>query len=108
MTNEPVNILAKQVMSPESFAALGGGEVAYVRPLNAEEAKGLFPQMPQVTPNLELWALRQPRGGGHECAGARSGDGEPALAAGTNPRTGAGDPAGRQAASGVAPSVRTE
>jgi len=57
MTNEPVNILAKQVMSPESFAALGGGEVAYVRPLNAEEAKGLFPQMPQVTPNLELWAL---------------------------------------------------
>jgi hypothetical protein len=57
MTNEPVNILAKQVMSPESFAALGGGEVAYVRPLNAEEARGLFPQMPQVTPNLELWAL---------------------------------------------------
>jgi hypothetical protein len=57
MTNEPVNILAKQVMSPESFAALGGGEVAYVRPLNAEEARGLFPQMPQVTPHLELWAL---------------------------------------------------
>ena len=57
MTNEPVNILAKQVMSPESFAALGGGEVAYVRPLKAEEARDLFPQMPQVTPNLELWAL---------------------------------------------------
>ncbi len=47
----------KQVMSPESFAALGGGRIAYVRPLNPDEAKDLFPQMPQVVPELELWAL---------------------------------------------------
>ncbi len=57
MTNEFATVTAKKVMSPESFAALGGGRIAYVRPLNADEAKGLFPQMPQVVPELELWAL---------------------------------------------------
>jgi len=44
-------------MSDESFAALGGGRIAYVKPLKADDARGLFPQMPQVTPDLELWAL---------------------------------------------------
>jgi hypothetical protein len=44
-------------MSPESFAQLGGGRIAYVRPLNATEAKDMFPQMPQTIPDLELWAL---------------------------------------------------
>jgi hypothetical protein len=44
-------------MSDESFAALGGGRIAYVKPLRADDARGLFPQMPQVTPDLELWAL---------------------------------------------------
>ena len=57
MTNESTIADRKQVMSPESFAALGGGRIAYVRPLNPDEAKDLFPQMPQVVPDLELWAL---------------------------------------------------
>ena len=57
MTNESMIASGRQVMSPDSFAALGGGRIAYVRPLNPEEAKGLFPQMPAVVPNLELWAL---------------------------------------------------
>lgn len=57
MTNESTNAAPKQVMSPESFAALGGGRIAYVRPLNADEAKELFPQMPAVVPHLALWAL---------------------------------------------------
>jgi hypothetical protein len=47
----------KTVMTPEKFAGLGGGRIAYVRPLKAEEARGLFPSMPQLAPNLELWAL---------------------------------------------------
>jgi hypothetical protein len=47
----------KNIMSKEVFAGLGGGRIAYVRPLRAEEAKGLFPQMPQLAPGLELWAL---------------------------------------------------
>ena len=47
----------KETMSPEIFAGLGGGRIAYVRPLNADEARGLFPTMPPVAPGLELWAL---------------------------------------------------
>jgi hypothetical protein len=47
----------KVLMSPEVFAGLGGGRLAYVRPLNADEARGMFPQMPPVAPGLELWAL---------------------------------------------------
>ena len=47
----------KIVMSPEVFAGLGGGRIAYVRPINADQARGMFPSMPPVAPGLELWAL---------------------------------------------------
>ena len=57
MTDETTTAAPRHVMSPESFAALGGGRIAYVRPLNPDEAKGLFPQMPAVVPDLALWAL---------------------------------------------------
>jgi hypothetical protein len=44
-------------MSDEDFAGIGGGKIAYVRALNAEQARGMFPQIPNLAPNLELWAL---------------------------------------------------
>jgi hypothetical protein len=47
----------KQVMPPANFAVLGGGKIAYVRPMMSDEAKDLFPGMPPVTPGLKLWAL---------------------------------------------------
>jgi hypothetical protein len=47
----------KQVMSPETLANLGGGQVAYVRSLKSDEARNLFPSMPAVASGLELWAL---------------------------------------------------
>jgi hypothetical protein len=47
----------KTLMTPETFAGLGGGRIAYVRPLNSDEARGMFPSMPPVAPGLELWAL---------------------------------------------------
>ena len=47
----------KNLMTPENFAGLGGGRIAYVRPLNADQARGMFPSMPKVAPGLELWAL---------------------------------------------------
>ncbi len=49
--------IQKTVMPPEVFAGLGGGRIAYVRPINADQARGMFPEMPQVAPGLELWAL---------------------------------------------------
>ncbi|WP_421725216.1 DUF1150 family protein [Bauldia sp.] len=47
----------RQVISPAVLAGLGGGKIAYVRSFRSEEAKELFPQLPQVAPELELWAL---------------------------------------------------
>jgi hypothetical protein len=44
-------------LSPEAFAVLGGGEIAYVKPILSEEVKGLFPQAPQLAPGLKLFAL---------------------------------------------------
>jgi hypothetical protein len=52
-----MNNVEKNLMSDENFAGLGGGKIAYVRPLKVEEARGLFPQMPTLAPGLELWAL---------------------------------------------------
>jgi hypothetical protein len=49
--------MTKLTMTPETLAGLGGGRIAYIRPLNPSEAKSLFPQMPSVAADLELWAL---------------------------------------------------
>jgi hypothetical protein len=44
-------------MTPETFAGLGGGRIAYVRSMRSEEVKNLFPNVPPIAPGLELWAL---------------------------------------------------
>lgn len=50
MTNE------KQI-TPETLAGLGGGRIAYLRPMRSEEIKSLFPDVPPIAPGLDLWAL---------------------------------------------------
>ena len=47
----------RTVVTPEALAVLGGGRIAYVRAFTGGEARGLFPQMPEVSPDLRLWAL---------------------------------------------------
>jgi hypothetical protein len=47
----------KNLMSEENFAGLGGGRIAYVRAIKAEDARKFFPSLPPVAPGLELWAL---------------------------------------------------
>lgn len=44
-------------LTPEAFAVLGGGEIAYVKPVLSENVKGLFPQAPQLAPGIKLFAL---------------------------------------------------
>jgi hypothetical protein len=44
-------------LTPEAFAVLGGGEIAYVKPVLSEDVKGLFPQAPQLAPGIKLFAL---------------------------------------------------
>ena len=51
------NTSIHRVMSPEAFAVLGGGKIAYVRPISSEEVRELFPQAPHLAPGLKLFAL---------------------------------------------------
>jgi hypothetical protein len=44
-------------LTPEAFAVLGGGEIAYVRPIRSEEVNKLFPQAPSLAPGLKLFSL---------------------------------------------------
>ncbi len=43
---------------PEAvFEQLGDGQIAYVRPIQSEDAQSLFPDAPKLTPGQLLWAL---------------------------------------------------
>ncbi len=44
-------------LTPQEFAHLGGGAVAYVKTIRSEDAKRLFPQAPPIRPGLRLFAL---------------------------------------------------
>ncbi|MGP0060465.1 MAG: DUF1150 family protein [Beijerinckiaceae bacterium] len=44
-------------LSDEQFAHLGGGMIAYVKPIRSEDVSRLFPQVPPVQPGLQLFAL---------------------------------------------------
>jgi hypothetical protein len=44
------------------FARLGGGEIAYLRPVLSEEVHAMFPQAPPLAPGLKLWALLSAEG----------------------------------------------
>ena len=53
---------AIRTMPLDVFARLGGGEIAYLRPVRSEEVRTLFPQAPQLAPGLKLWALLSAEG----------------------------------------------
>ena len=44
-------------LGPAEFAALGEGQVAYVKPMQSDEVRRLFPQAPAMAPGLKLFAL---------------------------------------------------
>jgi hypothetical protein len=44
-------------LTVEQLAQLGGGSIAYVKPLLSEEAQRLFPQAPALQPGMRLFAL---------------------------------------------------
>ncbi len=43
--------------APADLAALGEGHIAYVRAIRSDEVHRLFPQAPELTPGLDLFAL---------------------------------------------------
>lgn len=55
--NDTSKILDQAPMSVDEFAHLGGGSIAYVKPISSEEVSALFPGAPQVRPGLQLFAL---------------------------------------------------
>jgi Uncharacterized small protein len=50
-------VAAPPVMSQIELARLGGGHVAYIKILSAEDAKHLFPAVEGVPPGISLYAL---------------------------------------------------
>jgi len=44
-------------IDPSSLAALGEGEVAYVKPMRSDEVRRLFPGAEGLQPGLDLFAL---------------------------------------------------
>ena len=54
MTNEQEHHLP---ISPEALAGLGGGKIAYVKPISLDDVKRLFPQAPKLEPSTQLFAL---------------------------------------------------
>jgi hypothetical protein len=45
------------LMSPQAFAVLGGGKIAYVKSIRSEDVHNLYPQAPELQPGLLLFAL---------------------------------------------------
>ena len=54
-TNENKTTIAR--LAPTELAALGEGQVAYVKPMQSDEVQRLFPQAPAMAPGLQLFAL---------------------------------------------------
>jgi hypothetical protein len=48
---------ALPVMSMNEFAKLGGGKVAYIRVMTADEAKQMFPAVEGIPSGISLYAL---------------------------------------------------
>jgi hypothetical protein len=44
-------------MSPEALAVLGGGKIAYIKPIRSEDVRRLFPEAPALQPGMRLFAL---------------------------------------------------
>jgi hypothetical protein len=44
-------------MTPQAFAVLGGGRIAYVKPVRSEDVHTLYPEAPEMEPGMQLFAL---------------------------------------------------
>jgi hypothetical protein len=57
MTNNETKLPSRVSLDPVELAALGEGQVAYVKPLRPDDVRRLFPQAPEIRPGLQLFAL---------------------------------------------------
>jgi hypothetical protein len=47
----------QEMMTEQAFAILGGGKIAYVKPIRSEDVHRLYPQAPELEPGMALYAL---------------------------------------------------
>ena len=57
-----MNTETNTVLTPEALAHLGGGRIAYVKPIRSEDVKGMFPDAPELQPGMTLFALHSADG----------------------------------------------
>ena len=54
--NNTTNVTFGRI-SPEALAVLGGGRIAYVKPVRSEDVQKQYPQAPELEPGTLLYAL---------------------------------------------------
>jgi len=47
----------KSCLSNREFAKLGAGQVGYIRKINTDELARCFPNLPPMTPGMDIWGL---------------------------------------------------
>lgn len=52
-----LNITSHPVLDANALAALGEGQVAYVKAISSDEVRKIFPQAPELQPGQQLFAL---------------------------------------------------
>ena len=57
MTNEKITEQTAAAITPDALAHLRDGEIAYVKTIQSEDVRKLFPQAPQIAPGIKLFAL---------------------------------------------------
>jgi hypothetical protein len=50
-------LTAPPIMSMTELAQLGGGKIAYIKVMSADEAKQMFPAVEGIPPGIDLFAL---------------------------------------------------
>ena len=55
--NTGLKLIRAAEVTPQELAALGGGAIAYVRPMLSDDVNRVFPNAPQLEPGMKLFAL---------------------------------------------------
>jgi hypothetical protein len=54
--------ISPEALSPEALAAMGEGEIAYIKQIRSEDVPHLFPEAPELAPGLKLFTLHSADG----------------------------------------------
>jgi hypothetical protein len=56
-SHDTKTIVTVPAVTPQALAAIGGGKIAYIRPIRSDDLNSLFPNAPTLEPGLDLFAL---------------------------------------------------